>query len=210
MILVDLLCHGAASPGLFSDHVAFLESRHGRLVGFEFRNKDFGWHGYRNAAVFDCKGKRFGYDVSAYQEVFDFSYAARPVCSRCPYACAERTGDVTLGDYWGVERYFPAIDDNRGVSLAIACTDLGDSLIRGIGPAAKLEEGQYGQRVLRQSCVPSKDRAAFWDVYRAGGYVAAIRRFTRYGLARRVVRNVRKDLSGLTERMKGLACRSSA
>ena len=43
-----------------------------------------------------------------------------------------------------------------------------------------------------------------------GGYVAAIKRFTRYGLARRVVRNVRKALSGLTERMKGLACRSSA
>lgn len=210
LILVDLLCHGAASPGLFSDHVAFLESRHGHLIGFEFRNKDFGWHGYRNAAVFDCKGKRFGYDVSAYQEVFDFSYAARPACSRCPYACAERMGDVTLGDYWGVERYFPAIDDNRGVSLAIACTDLGDSLIRDIGPAAKLEEGQYGQRVLRQPCIPSNDRTAFWNVYRASGYVAAIKRFTRYGLARRVVRNVRKALSGLTERMKGLACRSSA
>lgn len=122
MILVDLLCHGAASPGLFSDHVAFLESRYGHLTGFEFRNKDFGWHGYRNAAVFDGDGKRFGYDVSAYQEVFNFSYAARPACSRCPYACAERTGDVTLGDYWGVERYCPSIDDNRGVSLVIACT----------------------------------------------------------------------------------------
>lgn len=203
LILVDLLCHGAASPGLFSDHVAFLESRHGRLVGFEFRNKDFGWHGYRNAAVFGDNDKRFGYDVSAYQEIFDFSYAARPACSRCPYACAGRTGDVTLGDYWGVERYFPAVDDNRGVSLAIACTDLGDSLIRGIGPAAKLEEGQYGQGVLAQSCVPSKDRVAFWDAYRAGGYVVAIRRFTRYGLARRVVRNVRKALRGLMGRGKG-------
>ncbi len=210
LILVDLLCHGAASPGLFSDHVAFLESRYGHLTGFEFRNKDFGWHGYRNAAVFDGDGKRFGYDVSAYQEVFNFSYAARPACSRCPYACAERTGDVTLGDYWGVERYCPSIDDNRGVSLVIACTDHGDSLVQCIGPAAKLEEGQYGQRVLRQPCIPSNDRTAFWNVYRAGGYVAAIKRFTRYGVARRTVRNARKALRGLTEKMKGLACRSSA
>lgn len=192
LILVDLLCHGAASPGIFSDHVAFLESRHGRLVGYEFRNKDFGWHGYRNAAVFRDDGKRFGYDVSAYQEIFDFSYAARPVCSRCPYACAARAGDVTLGDYWGVEGYFPAIDDNRGVSLAIVCTDLGDSLVRGIGPAAKLEEGQYSQGVLRQSCMPSKDRADFWATYCSKGYTGVLRRFTSYGLLRRVLRSMRR------------------
>lgn len=203
LILVDVLCHGAASPGLFSEHVAFLESRHGRLDDFEFRNKEAGWHDYRNAAFFEGSRKLFGYDVSAYQEIFDFSYAARPACASCPYTSAARTGDVTLGDYWGVERHFPAIDDNRGVSLAIASTGLGDSLVRGIGPATRLGEGQYGQGVLRHPCVPSKDRAAFWAAYRSSGYVAAIKKFTRFGLTRRVLRNARKALRALMEGKKG-------
>lgn len=192
MILVDLLCHGAASPRLFADHAAFLETQYGTLIEFEFRNKDAGWHGYRNVAAFEDSGRRFGYDVSAFQEVFDFSYAARPACASCAYACAGRVGDVTLGDYWGVERHCPAIDDNKGVSLVIACSELGDRCVRDIGPAVRLTEGQYGQGVLRHPCVPSGDRPAFWEVYRKGGYVAVIKRFTRFGLARRVIRNARK------------------
>lgn len=197
LILVDVLCHGAASPGLFSHHVEFLESRHGRLERFEFRNKDLGWHGYRNVAHFASEGKRFGYDVSAYQEVFDFSYAARPACSTCPYACNERVGDITLGDYWGVERHCPDIDDDGGVSLVIGCSIKGDKLARGIGPEMKLAEDQYGQGVLRHPCVPSADRLAFWHAYRTGGYVVAIKRFTRFGLIRRAARNTRRVFRSL-------------
>lgn len=203
MILVDLLCHGAASPGLFSDHVGFLESRHGKLLGFNFRNKDDGWHGYRNAALFDGTGKRFGYDVSAYQEVFNFSYAARPACSACPYACSERAGDVTLGDYWGVERHHPDIDDNRGVSLIIACSEAGNKLAKSIGPIVRLGNDQYGQGVLRHPCFPSCDRPAFWSAYRSDGYLGAIKRFTSFGLTRRVARGARKALRRALKRERG-------
>ena len=193
MILVDLLCHGAASPGLFSDHVAFLESRYGHLTGFEFRNKDFGWHGYRNAAVFDGDGKRFGYDVSAYQEVFNFSYAARPACASCPYATSDRVGDFTLGDYWGVELHRPHMDDDKGVSLVIVSSDRAKEVLGRFGGMMvnELEMDEYTQGVLNHPCPASKDRKSFWSTYASKGYVAALRRFTSFGLLRRTLRSAR-------------------
>lgn len=195
LIAIDLLCHGAASPGLFGDHVAFLESRHGKLASFSFRDKGDGWHHYRNLATFADGSKGAGYDVGAYQEVFNFSYAARPVCASCPYAALERVGDLTLGDCWGIEGRLPSIDDDRGVSLVYAENKRAESLMRGLGEGVnELGVRDCLQGVLRHPCAASKDRRSFWEAYSRGGYLACIRRFTSYGLLRRSARTTRKIL----------------
>ena len=41
----------------------------------------------------------------------------RPSCYECSYKKEERPGDVTLGDFWGVEKITGATDDNLGMSL---------------------------------------------------------------------------------------------
>lgn len=202
LILVDLLCHGAASPRLFSDHVSFLGSRHGKLVSFDFRNKEKGWHDYRSIAVTGRGDKVRGYDVAAYQELFNYSYAARPACSTCPYTSRNRTGDISLGDYWGVESHHPDIDDDKGVSLVVACTKVGNSLAESLPAIVKIGESQYDQGVLRSPCIPSSDRPAFWLAYREGGYMTAIKRFTCFGLVRRFARLSRRALRELRKKAR--------
>jgi hypothetical protein len=34
----------------------------------------------------------------------------RPSCYHCKWASPERSGDITLGDYWGIEKYIPHLN----------------------------------------------------------------------------------------------------
>ena len=52
----------------------------------------------------------------------------RPSCYNCKFANIHRPGDVTLGDFWGIEKNDPAFDDNKGVSLILINTEKGNKL----------------------------------------------------------------------------------
>ena len=49
----------------------------------------------------------------------------RNSCYECPFAKIERTGDITLGDFWGIWDYDAKIDDKKGTSLVLINTQKG-------------------------------------------------------------------------------------
>lgn len=61
----------------------------------------------------------------------------RESCYHCPFAREERIGDLTIGDYWGVEKYSPELlKENGGLFLkkeGISClfvnTDKGKKML---------------------------------------------------------------------------------
>lgn len=201
LIAVDLLCHGVSSPLLFRNHLGFLRERYGTLSGFLFRDKAEGWHAYKNVAVLEDGSRLCGYDVGAYQEIFDYSYAARPSCASCPYACGMRVGDVSLADYWGVERHHPNIDDDKGTSLVLVNSPVGVSSFNNIsGELIRLSSDEYDQPVLRAPSPAAPNRRRFWSDYRLKGYAGVLRQYTCFGLIRRAMRLGRRRFRTLLSR----------
>lgn len=49
----------------------------------------------------------------------------RPSCYHCPVKGGTSGADITIADYWGIERVLPDYDDDSGVGLAIVHTDKG-------------------------------------------------------------------------------------
>jgi hypothetical protein len=49
----------------------------------------------------------------------------RPSCNACPSKCFKSRSDITIGDYWGIERILPQYDDDKGVSLVMIQTNNG-------------------------------------------------------------------------------------
>lgn len=195
LVLCDLLCHGGASPLLFEDHVRFLEKRHGKLVSYNFRYKRAGanWHLHESLAA-TRTGEYTGRDVHAYQECFDATYANRPSCGQCKFKSMDRVGDVTLADYWGVEKWHPELDDDRGVSLVIANTVNGKQLLDGLSDVGKvvvLTDGEFTQQTLVGPVGLAKRRPEFWAYYHKNGYEATIKKFTEYGLVKRAMRTAK-------------------
>jgi coenzyme F420-reducing hydrogenase beta subunit len=127
LLTVDLICHGVPSPKLFKKYLKWLESKHNcKITSYEFRNKEKAkWGNYglkigkaNKSPVFLLPG------MDPYMCGFENS-TFRPVCYHCHYTSAQRMGDITIADYWGVEKYHPEFYDKDGVSLILINTNVG-------------------------------------------------------------------------------------
>ena len=56
-------------------------------------------------------------EETSYYQIFLNSYTYRENCYSCPYACDNRQGDITIGDYWCVELVHPELISENGGSL---------------------------------------------------------------------------------------------
>lgn len=62
---------------------------------------------------------------TAFGKGFASGLITRPSCAECPAKGGGSGSDLTLGDFWGVEKTFPDLDSQRGVSIIVARTPRG-------------------------------------------------------------------------------------
>jgi len=199
LVTIDLVCHGVTSPRVWRDHVELVRSRvRGDLVDYRFRDKSGGWHESRHRA-YTSESTYSDYLVNAYRDIFNGNYALRPSCNVCPFANLDRVGDLTIGDYWGIESHFPEMDDDRGVSIALVNTEVGRDLLNVVGDQLTywpVTITQCMQPNLRRPTPSSGRRDGFWRLYQKLGYGAVVRLYTDYGFLRRNLRRARRALRG--------------
>ena len=130
---IDIVCHGVASQLYFDKFIEYIKEKKPGLTRIEFRNKKFvGW---------SCSGllTTNGKDYPFYNhEYYYYSYFLsgeiyRKSCYTCPYANLNRIGDLTLGDFWGVEGLNIGMDVSNGCSLVSVNTNKGKNLIESLG-----------------------------------------------------------------------------
>ena len=126
LILADLICYGVPSPGIWGDYVKYLEKKHGgKMTDFSFRDKRKGDNGHTRAYVVNGKeyaGSLYG---DTYCRMYFSNNMLRPSCHQCRFCSVERNSDLTIGDFWGIEKVKPEMDDGMGTSLVILHTDKG-------------------------------------------------------------------------------------
>lgn len=130
LFTVDIICHGVSSQKIFDSYVKSLEISNGaKLLSFDFRNKCSGWERYSTKAEFD-NGDIFyiSKNNDCYLKGYlDYSLYIRPSCTDCVFKGENRSSDITLGDFWGVERILPNHGD-KGVSAIILNSEKGKQL----------------------------------------------------------------------------------
>ncbi|MFR5684657.1 MAG: Coenzyme F420 hydrogenase/dehydrogenase, beta subunit C-terminal domain, partial [Clostridia bacterium] len=123
LILVDLVCHGVTSPKIWKDYITFIERKyHGKLSKYTFRNKEKGWRGYHPLAKFDNGRKIESRCITSYTNLFSTDLALREGCYQCNFSSTHRKSDITIGDFWGLEKTIPEFIDDLGVSLVLINT----------------------------------------------------------------------------------------
>jgi len=53
----------------------------------------------------------------------------RPSCANCKFTDIHRVFDITIADYWGIEKYAPEWNDVLGVSVILINTIKGQALL---------------------------------------------------------------------------------
>jgi coenzyme F420-reducing hydrogenase beta subunit len=132
---IDLICHGVPSPAMYLDYLSWLEKKYnGIITDYIFRSKKK--HGWSLTTSFDVtkNGKKKRYEKISSLLPYDYGFLSafffRESCYVCPFAQNERVGDMTIGDFWGIERINPSLYNSEGVSCLLVNTEKGCILLK--------------------------------------------------------------------------------
>ena len=85
-----------------------------------------------------------------------------------------RTGDITIGDFWGINKVNADFNDNKGISLVLCNTDKGKAFFECIKEEIDYIETDAEhclQPALMRNSNKPKDREVFWWLYNRLGKV---------------------------------------
>ena len=137
LITVDILCHGVPSQKLFIEYLDELTSGHtNTITEINFKSKKTGWR----TPTLIIKGTDFYkeindvYEQDTYMKGFLNNLTIRKSCTDCQYNRLPRQGDFTIGDFWGIENYDSALDDNSGCSIILCNSKKSMDILNKIEP----------------------------------------------------------------------------
>jgi len=113
------------------------------------------------------------YDSDTYTKLFYSHNILRPSCFECKYKCISRLGDVTIADYWGIDKAIPGFNDNKGVSLVLVNTEKGLHLFDEAKIDVEWKEAALKdsmQNSLRVCYQEPFERKQFWINYQKNGF----------------------------------------
>lgn len=129
LYLVDIICHGVPGPYVWRDYLAYLEKKYKKeIITVNFRDKEhFGWEKHFETISFKGFDTPKSFDNYAY--IFNSCATYRLSCGICHYTNLVRPSDITIGDFWGVERTDSEFGaDNKGCSLVLCNTEKGKKI----------------------------------------------------------------------------------
>lgn len=176
----DLVCHGVPSPLIWGKYVKFIAQKyHTQIVEANFRDKEFGWDSHCETFTLADRNKKI---VSRnYTDMFYDHIMFRPACHVCPFANVQRPGDITLADFWGIEKHDRTFDDNRGVSLVLVNSPAGKKLFDEAAPQFEYfvcDVQDCLQPTLIKPSAPSPRREEFWKDLRRMPFDKFIKKYT--------------------------------
>ena len=135
----DVICHGVPSPKVYQSYLKEHEGLAGPIREVNFRKKQaLGWKsgvyiGFENGKAYVAKG----YDP--YMAVFLNDWGLRDCCYSCEFKQAVYS-DLTLGDFWGIDRLRKDKEIGKGTSLVTVNTAKGAHLLGEVRRSAQVWE----------------------------------------------------------------------
>ena len=125
---IDLVCHGVPPARLLRESLPDNITQLG-VDRVEFRACTK-FHFSAKSGISTVFSRPLNRDL--YLKGFFTALYYRSSCYSCQFSRTERTGDVTLGDFWGVELPLPAGETDQGISLCLVNTLAGEEMMADI------------------------------------------------------------------------------
>lgn len=194
LITIDIICHGVPSLRMLNDHVEILNRRfRGKISQVVFRDKSSRKNFCARIDVERRNRLKQLYIRAHYLSYYQYFLEGtiyRDSCYRCPYACVERISDITIGDYWGIEKHHSEALAKRNTtektdwSCILTNTPKGKAFLSKYGemlemyPSKAIYVAEQNQQLNAPSNMPV-EREEIMRLYREKGYSAIEREFIR-------------------------------
>lgn len=172
LLLIDLVCHGVPPMAYLREYIhSLVGTIPVQDVIFRVKNWKKGVNGNFEAV----------YDQINIHDLYCYAFAKgiifRENCYYCRYAQPKRSGDITVGDFWGLGKtQLPP----KSKSLVLVNTESGkkywDLCKSGFfWEQRNIEEALNGNSQLRKPCDVPSERKAFLKRYKKMGFTKALR-----------------------------------
>lgn len=139
LLTIDVICHGVPSPKVWQRYLTEIQLatpmvNKGSIKSISFRDKRINWKNFCFTLSFsETSIDRNPQIVSLthlhredpYMRLFLRNLILRPSCYKCPAKQGKSWSDLTIADFWGIERFYPEFDDERGVGLLMVNSEKG-------------------------------------------------------------------------------------
>lgn len=171
LIIVDFICRGVNSPKVYRKYLDSLERKFGgKVVYVKAKNKELGWRNLTRKVVFDNGKVYYGVHMQDdFRRGYHTNVYCRPSCYTCQYKGFPRMADITIADYWGIERVDPNMDNNIGTSMILLNSNKGIAFFEKVKDKLEWEETSFesvlpGNIALRKPIEPARiDRKSFFE-----------------------------------------------
>ncbi len=127
-VLMDFFCHGVPSKLVWDKYIKEVEGKVGKKIYVAWRYKDTGWHDSYNLFVEGEEGQIYSRKSQGdlfYKLFFSDACLGKACYEKCRFKWKHSSADIRIGDAWGKE----FMNDDDGVSIAVAMTSLGNHIL---------------------------------------------------------------------------------
>ncbi len=131
LLLVDVICHAVPSPLAWQKYLSCQENKEHAKISRTFSRRNCDWRSFALSLEFvNPSGKAYLIDSASgtYIHAFGAELLNRKTCHKCSFRSFKSGCDITIGDFWGIERIYPDMNDNNGVSAVICSTEKGNNV----------------------------------------------------------------------------------
>lgn len=171
LLILDYVCRGTNSPMISRKFNDYLEAKHNsKIVYKKAKNKELGW---KNLTLKNIYANGDNEYITKEANPFTRGYLGtgvfcRTSCYECRFKGFPRIADITLADFWGIEKIDPSMFDNIGTSLVLINNEKGKRFFEAIEQKLKTVKLPYetalaGNPSILQPLQKAKiDRDAFF------------------------------------------------
>ena len=171
LIIVDFICRGVNSPKVYRKYLDSLERKfRGKVVNVKAKNKELGWRNLTRKVVFDNGKAYYGVRMQDdFRRGYHTNVYCRPSCYECQFKGFPRMADITIADYWGIEKIDPNMDNDIGTSMILLNSNKGIAYFEKIKEKLEWKETKFesilpGNIALTKPIEPAKiDRKSFFQ-----------------------------------------------
>ena len=194
LITVSTVCHGVPSPGIWREYI----NQSYKPTAINFRDKSLGWKSYQIKISEGNKTVCIKKSKEAFMKAYLNDYILRPSCYEClfkniPYS------DIILGDFWGIDKIDPSMDDDHGTSLIILNTDKGIRFFKEIKNSIVCKEFSFEDALkynpaINQSSPKPDNRDSFFVYYKCHSLRKTVEKFIGVSLFKRIIKRVKNTI----------------
>lgn len=214
LITVDLVCHGVGSTDFFRQYVEENEKKSKlKMINFIARDKKRGWDNLTVKHVYADGSKKY---IKSTSNVFMKAYYSgliyRDSCYKCPFSNIPRIGDITIGDYFGIDKNAVSKESFlNGISLVLINNGKGEIMFKNTQQKINFTKRELKEATATNSCLihpmPWHKQHDEFFKQRAGMTMKQIdKKYCQYGWKTKVSlllgKRMTKVIQSITHRLK--------